>query len=819
MRRSELFVLALALLLALMQAGLAQEVTGAITGKVIDPSGSAIAGANVNAKDMDRGTVWKSQTNESGIYNLPRLPIGRYEVRVEANGFQTAVHSAFDLALNQTATIDVKLTIGQVSQQVEVTSRAPVLQTQTTEVGTVMEASAIASLPLETRNYNQLALLVPGAVTISPASFNTGQKTFNAARPNLNGNREQANYYLLDGMENTEFVDNNVAYSPSVDAIQEFNVTTNNPSAELGQFLGGVISVSLKSGTNQFHGNVFEYLRNDFFNANEWSNNFNGLPTPRQRWNEFGGTFGGPIKRDKLFFFADYQGSRFDLPASSSPHTTFTAQDVSGNLSDLGVALHYPGTTVAMPSDLTKAAICGAGQKMGVNPCIGGLSPAALKIASALPKPNLPGLANGTSNNLNNVVQNYTHGNQGDIKVDWAPTGRDRFFARYSQQHITNPIVNSEAFQYSGGGSNVFPLQQAVLNYTRTVNATLLNDFRVGMNYFPAEASTQELTTTAGANLIPGQPTQYLPGLSFASSRLGGQLNGPFAFGTTDGPEIFHQTAIQVSDTAVWSRNAHMLKFGFQLSRYRNNYVPATSNDGAAGQIGFNGTYTGYSEADFFLGLPSYMGYGLGFAGTVGQRNNALGAFVQDDWRVTSKLTVNFGVRWQLFTPIYEVHDRMTNFGMYSGQVMLAGQNGNSRALYNQYNGIANFLPRLGVAYSLDDKTVIRAAFSRSSFQEGTGEFNRLPTNAPWNVDLVGQWGAADANGAIPANQVTLDQGFGALGATSGCTVQNVTSAPKACFAGVRIHATDPNYRPSIANGWNLTVQRQITSSLTVQAG
>ncbi|HXB72905.1 MAG TPA: TonB-dependent receptor [Candidatus Acidoferrales bacterium] len=819
MRRSQLSMFGLALLLAFVQAGRAQEVTGAITGKITDPSGSAIAGANVNAKDMDRGTVWKSQTNDAGIYNLPRLPIGRYQVRVEANGFQTAVHSEFDLVMNQTATIDVKLTIGQVSQQIEVTSAAPVLQTQTTEVGTVMEAGAIAGLPLETRNYNQLTLLTPGAVTISPASFNTGQKTFNAARPNLNGNREQANYYLLDGMENTEFVDNNVAYSPNVDAIQEFNVTTNNPSAELGQFLGGVISVSLKSGTNQFHGNVFEYLRNDFFNANEWSNNFNGLPTPRQRWNEFGGTVGGPIKRDKLFFFADYQGSRFDLPASSSPHSTFTAQNVSGNLSDLGVALHYPGTTVAMPSDLTRAAVCGPGQKMGVNACIAGLSPAALKIASALPKPNLPGLANGTSNNLNNVVQNYTHGNQGDIKMDWAPTGSDHFFARYSQQHIVNPIVNSEAFQYSGNGSNVFPLQQAVLNYTRTVNATLLNDFRVGMNYFPAEASTQALSTTAGANLIPGQPTQYLPGLSFASSRLGGQLNGPFAFGTTDGPEIFHQTAIQVSDTAVWSRNAHTVKMGFQLSRYRNNYVPATSSDGAAGQIGFNGTYTGYSEADFFVGLPSYMGYGLGFSGTVGQRNDALGAFVQDDWRVSKKLTVNFGVRWQLFTPIYEVHDRMTNIGMYSGQIMLAGQNGNSRALYNQYNGIANFLPRLGLAYSLDDKTVIRAAFSRSSFQEGTGEFNRLATNAPWNVDLVGQWGAADANGAIPANQVTLDQGFGALGATSGCTVQNVTSAPKSCFAGVRIHATDPNYRPSINNGWNLTIQRQLTSSLTLQAG
>jgi len=273
----------------------------------------------------------------------------------------------------------------------------------------------------------------------------------------------------------------------------------------------------------------------------------------------------------------------------------------------------------------------------------------------------------------------------------------------------------------------------------------------------------------------------------------------------------------EASDTAIWTKGTHTVHVGFQFIRYRNNYIPATSNDGAAGQISFSGTYTGYSEADFFLGLPSYMGYGLGFAGTVGQRNDAIGAFIQDDWRITDRLTLNYGIRWQLFTPIYEVHDRMTNFGVYSGQIMLAGQNGNSRALYNQYNGIANFLPRLGLAYTLDAKTVLRAAFSRSSFQEGTGEFNRPPTNAPWNVDLVGQWGGVGANGGIPANQVTLDQGFAALGATSGCTIATVTSAPKACFAGVRIHATDPNYRPAVSNAWNLTLQRQITNSLTVQ--
>jgi hypothetical protein len=797
----------------------AQEAGASITGKVTDPSGAALAGATVTAKDVERNTSWSTKTNDEGVYNFSRLGIGRYELTVEAKGFATARHTPFDLLLNQAAKIDIAMSLGPVSQQVEVTSAAPVLQTQTTEVSTVMESNAISNLPLQTRNYNQLALLVPGAVTISPASFNTGLKTFNAARPNLNGNREQANYYLLDGMENTEFVDNNVAFSPNVDAIAEFSVITNNPNAEFGQFLGGVINVSLKSGTNQFHGSAFEYLRNDFFNANEWSNNFNGLPRARQRWNEYGGTIGGPVKKNKLFFFADYQGSRFDLPATSTPKTTFTPSELSGNLSDLGITLHYPGTTVAMPSDLTKAAICGAGQKMGVNPCITGISPTALKVAQALPKPNLPGLASGTVNNLNNVVQNYTHGNQGDIKMDWAPTEKDHLFARYSQQHIDNPIVNSEVFQYSGNGSNIFPLQQGVLDYSHTFGPTLLNDFRVGFNYFPAEANTQALSTTAGANLIPGQPTQYLPGLSFASSKLGGQLNGPFAFGTTNGPEVFHQTAIQYSDTAIWTRRAHTVHFGFQAIRYRNNYIPATSNDGAAGQIGFNGTYTGYSEADFFLGLPSYMGYGLGFAGTVGQRNSAIGAFVQDDWRISPKLTLNFGVRWQLFTPIYEVHDRMTNFGMYSGQIMLAGQNGNSRALYNQYNGIANFLPRLGLAWSADEKTVVRAAFSRSSFQEGTGEFNRLATNAPWNVDLVGQWGGVGTNGGIPANQITLDQGFGALGATSGCTVQNVASAPAACFQGVRLHATDPNYRPAVSNQWNVTIQRQLTNALTVQAG
>ena len=247
------------------------------------------------------------------------------------------------LQLNLTETVDFRLTIGQISQTVEVNETAPLLQSQTTEVGSVMEASAIENLPLETGNYNQLTLLVPGSVTISPASFNSGTKTFNAARPNLNGNREQANYYLLDGMENMEFVDDNVAYTPSIEAIQETQVITNNPSTEFGQFLGGVINVNLKSGTNQFHGSAFEILRNDFFNANEWSNNFNGLPTPRERWNDFGGGVGGPIKRNKLFFFADYEGTRLDFPATPEAKTTFTTAERTGQPHGSGTHLVLSG--------------------------------------------------------------------------------------------------------------------------------------------------------------------------------------------------------------------------------------------------------------------------------------------------------------------------------------------------------------------------------------------------------------------------------------------------------------------------------------------
>jgi len=504
----------------------------------------------------------------------------------------------------------------------------------------------------------------------------------------------------------------------------------------------------------------------------------------------------------------DYQGSRFDTPPTPGTVNTFTTQERAGDLADIpGINLHYPGTTVAMPANLTQAVVCGAGQKMGVDPCISGISATSLKIASAFPQATLPGLLR----NAPNAQGQYVNGDQGDAKVDYNLSDKDHLFARYSQQNVINPTTNTQALLYNN--VNHFPLWSGVLDYTRTISPTLVNEARFGVNYFPAEANTASGPSEAG--LIPGQPTSILPLLSFSGANLSN-------FGTVDAPEIFHQTAIQADDTLIWTHGAHSLKFGFQAIRYRNDYVPAVTGDGAAGQVQFGGAYTGNAEADFFLGLPSYIGYGQGFNGTVGQRNSAFGAFVQDDWKITPTLTMNIGLRWQLFTPIYEVGNRMTNFSEITGAIELAGQDGNSRALYNQYNGIANFLPRIGLAWAPSGgwakNMVFRSAFSRSSFQEGTGEYNRLATNAPWNEDLVGQF-VAGPNGSIPSNQITLDQGFAALGAAGpACTVQNVLSAPASCFAGIRIHIQDPNYRPAISNQWNFSIQRQFGNSMTFQA-
>jgi carboxypeptidase family protein len=278
MRKSmKVGIVLLAGLLCALQPAWSQEVTAAIVGTVTDPSGAPIKGATVVARDTEHGVLWNATTNDSGSFNILRLPVGSYTAEATAPGFDKTVYPPFTLVLNQTARLTFQMKVGKVSETVEVSGTAPILQTQDAQVSTIIDASTVTNLALATRNYIQLTLLSPGVVTTDPAKMNLGSQTTQGAlngggRPYINGNREEDNNFLLDGVDNNQASDNLTGYTPSPDAIGEFNLITQNASAEFGNYAGGIVNATIKSGTNSFHGDVFEFIRNDVFNANQWEN-------------------------------------------------------------------------------------------------------------------------------------------------------------------------------------------------------------------------------------------------------------------------------------------------------------------------------------------------------------------------------------------------------------------------------------------------------------------------------------------------------------------------------------------------------------------
>src|SRR5271170_6365828 len=436
----------------------AQETTASITGFVTDSSGAALAGA--------RGTTYPTQTNSDGAYYLIRLPIGKYAVKAEAKGFQTATRTAFELVLDQVARVDFQMTVGAMSQTVEVTAAAPLLQTETTDISTHIDSVVTENIPLITGNYGELTLLTPGAVSTNPGAFKSGQNTFQVGRPYINGNREQTDNYILDGIDNNQSDNNEVAYSPSLEAIQEFNLITQNPSAEFGNFLGGIVNTTIKSGTNSYHGSAFEFFRNDALDANEWSNGLTPTVTPKAalRYNRFGGTFGGPIVKNKLFFFVDYLGQRMDQPSTQSVQVMSAAERagnfgelcpsfVAGICTNLADQLYMPQAGVAptartpiLNNNLTAAGLT--------------LSPAASSIVNSSLYP-LP-----TTGNILFYQQSILNdADQGDVKIDWTPTEKDRIYGRYSQQSVRNPTTETFVLANNGITDFNYPLKNGVVDW------------------------------------------------------------------------------------------------------------------------------------------------------------------------------------------------------------------------------------------------------------------------------------------------------------------------------------------------------------------
>jgi hypothetical protein len=789
-RTPRFFVFALSVFALLLTSGpvKSQEVTAAINGSVTDPSGAAVAGVKVTAKDLERGTTFPATSGNDGRFNLPRVPIGTYEVRAEDPGFQVAVISPVVLVLNQVAKLDFQLTVGNVNQTIEVTAAAPVLQTQTTQLGTIIDARTNVQLPLATRNYIQLTLLSPGAVATDPSSFTGPEATFNGGRPYINGNRNETDNFILDGMDNNQVSENAVGYTPSVDAIEEFNMITQNASAEFGNFMGGIVSVSIKSGTNAFHGSVFEFFRNDKLNANDWAANWQGNPRALLRWNEFGGAVGGRIIKDKLFFFADYQGSRYDQPATSNAFTVLTAAERTGDFSQIltqqGVQLNYPGTATPIAGNLVPHAL---------------LSPQALAIISSSLYPQ-PVNGNLTQNAIN-TTHSYTNADQGDIKVDWVASEKDHVSGRFSESSITQPTTNSIVLLYNS--ANKFPSYNGVVDYTRSFSPSVVNDFRAGVNYVPVVTGSLSgnSSLTPQSVGIPGVPTSVLPGFCFGAGNLSTDGCG---FGNPEVSEEFSDTVGQIGDTLLINRGGHTMRAGFRFLRERIDTF-YSGNAGVAGQFNFNGQYSGAAEADFLLGLPDEVQGGIS-GGTWGQRASVISAFFQDDWRVNSSLTLNLGLRYELNTPWVEVENRQANFGLISGTEYIAGSGGacpysNCRALYNSYNGIDNFQPRIGLAWTPEKNTVVRAAVTTSTFLEGTGTNLRLTLNSPFATEH-------DITYTASETPSTLSEGY--------LPFNGSTANP---LVGASIRIWDPSLRPAVSSQWNFTLQHSFGASSTLQVG
>jgi Carboxypeptidase regulatory-like domain/TonB dependent receptor/TonB-dependent Receptor Plug Domain len=805
-------LVALSLLILGAISLVAQEVSAGITGRVTDPSGSAVVGATVKVKDLDRSTEFPTTSNEDGIYAFPRVPNGRYSLTVESKGFKTYVNPGFTLEVNQRARIDVAMEVGAISESIQVTGEAVALQTDTTQVGSTIASSQIDHTPLISRNPVALTLLTAGVTTPDPASFNSGQRSTGGGRPYVNGNREESNNFLLDGVDNNFTSDNLVAYQPNPDAIEEFKLITNNASAEFGNFQGGIVSVVLKSGTNQFHGDVFEYFRNDKLNANNWGNNWNGVPRGPIRWNQFGGTAGGRLIKDKLFFFADYQGLRRASPTQISKTTVLPMAWRQGDFSSL-LSASGPfsvGKVIQLYNPFSLDATTGTRAPFAGNIIPTSLlSPAAFKLVNNLSLYPAPQTTTVSTSNYSYAAASALNSDQGDFKLDWRPEEKDYFTSRYSKGRQDNPGINTMPLFYNS--FNVSPFQNGVINWTRTFSPRVVNEFRFGVNNVllyngGADKGLGDIGLSNGI-AAAGPGLLSLQGFSYAAA-LGNANIGA--------QQIFANTTFHYADNLTLIRGRHMMKMGGNVLREWVNVFYA-GNNGRSGYIAFNGRFTGANainptvtigEADFMLGLPDDLGRGLQ-SGSWGHRSTIWGFYFQDDYRVSNNLTLNLGLRWEYQTPWVEVENRQVNFGMFSGTQYNAGQSGcpysDCRALYNNFK--KDFQPRIGFAYTpdmLSKKLVFRGSYTISSYLEGTGTNLRLPLNPPLEQEFESNYNIAGANYVLPGS--TLDQGLSKIN-------------PKDPFAGATIRLWDPNVRPAIVQQWNATAEYEFKGGNVLTVG
>jgi hypothetical protein len=802
-----------------LSSALAQTVTGSITGEVVDQSGALVSGANVTAQDTTTSVKTSVKTNAVGVYTIRFLPIGTYTVTIEAAGFSKQTVPPFALDIDQTAKINVRLEIGNSVSVLVQSDFHPILNTTDATLGTTLSTNEIANIPLNGRNFSSLTLFQPGAVDTDPTGM-TGnnaieRSTYNSGIASINGNREQANNYSLEGAEDNEPQNNLIGYNPAPDAIAEVRVVSANANATYGNTNGGTVVTILKSGTNSLHGSAYDLLENQNLDANSWANGLSQCdscqpPTPaspitKYTQNIFGGTLGGPIARNKLFFFADYEGIRKHTAQPLQQTSVLTPDMLQGNFSALtaqGIQLYDTQNNFAP----------------FLNNQVPVVNPVALFLAAhpaLYPAPNRTPTDGLIQNDYVGPQASFVTNNQEDFKIDWTLSNANKINGFYSQGKGAD--FTSAILPISFPAYNTYPTKIGGASWVHTFSPSILNEARLGFtrvrwnNGVPSDPSGLFRTSGDAKVGIPFPVTQTYEGFT------GQQISNNASFiGTSANPQVFTDNTFNYYDNLTWQRGRHLLTMGGQATRYQQNYLNA-SNVGFLGTFDYTGTYTsngnvgpGYGPADFVLGRI----FGTSLAdplGNVGNRQWRVAGYFQDDFKVLPTLTLNLGMRYELDQPWYEQNNKTANVlpggtVEYAGHVPAGAVAGSivcpQRSCYNA--NYKQIMPRLGFAYQVNPSTVIRVGYGITSFFEGYSFNQRLTSSPPFTA-------AINQNATSPTAPTSGGTPF---------TVADAFSQPFGTDPAYNLYSVWPqNTQPAYIQQYNLTVEHAITNELSVSLG
>jgi len=820
-----------------------QAIYGSIYGQVTDSSGAAIANATVTVKNVTKGTSVQVTTTAIGEYAVEHLIPDVYDVAVAATGFRGTESKGIRVSADTSPKVDLKLDVGSATETVTVTGEVPQLKTDRADVALVLNEKTVSDLPNSGRNFASLELLIPGTQVMG-WSQNTAENPQGSPTVQINGQHFSGVAYELDGAANQDPILGQIVINPPLDAVTEAKITTQNYDAQFGQAVAAVVTAQTKSGTNGFHGDLFDYRRTDATQARNPFNQFapdpvTGRLLPPAKYNQFGASIGGPIRKNKAFFFADYQGTRQILGSSAIvtvPAALARSSCLSGNGCDLSDYLAANGPEKGQIYN--PRVITGTGPAPFANDFIPSqfLSPQALALLALIPAPNAP----GTTSNYSGSGSGSLHNDSVDVKIDDQLSERTHAFGRYS--YFGNGTSSSTIFGKGGGQGFSSPTnsfggtasgrsQSAVFGMDIALSPKLLTDFRLG--YLRYHVKTQKYDGTenlASAVGIPGLNlgdsfTAGAPAF-FIENASGNGGDGLSNFGSALGVNACNCPLLETEDQYQivnnWTKilGTHSLKFGVDGRYARNLRVPSDSN--RAGELHFSATDTenttdttltspgGMGLATFLIGDVTNMSRYVSVSTNAKETQKRMFTYLQDSWRITPKLTVNYGLRWELYFPETVNGKGQGGFpDLNTGEIRVAGYGPFNTAM-NVSKSWKTLAPRLGIAYQLNDKTVIRTGYGRS-FDIGVfGSIfgHMLTQNLP-----------------VLVNQNLTDSGVNtaafnlAVGPTAFVfpTVPNSGLLPILPGNNVKIR-NDPNIFPTI-DAWNFAVQRQLTRTSSVTVG